>query len=36
MDTWEPALGTAPLLGIAAAAVAMILLMVSARRQPTP
>lgn len=28
MDTWEPALGTAPLLGIAAAAVAMILLMV--------
>ena len=28
MDTWEPTLGTAPLLGIAAAAVAMILLMV--------
>lgn len=28
MDTWEPTLGTAPLLGVAAAAVAMILLMV--------
>lgn len=28
MDTWEPTLGTAPLLGIAAAAVATILLMV--------
>lgn len=28
MDTWEPTLGTAPLLGIAAAAVALILVMV--------